>query len=346
MDVTASEPSHVAGREPLRIAMASYYLPSENKIDSGWMAHRMVNALVERGHVVCMFSPCRRPESAIYECRQLELRGRCRVFQWTNRIRSLDLSAFDVFHAHGDDHMLPAHTLPVHVRTLHGSCFDEAIHARGAVDRGRMLVLGFAEVVSAARFRPIGGSRNSIRWYPWAHQVIPNDVDTHRFHPGLAREPDPTVVFVGTHQRRKRGALLEQILTDYVLPRVPHARLWMVCDDAPPAPGVDVLGRLSDEELAERCRRAWVFCLPSEYEAFGVPYIEAMASGTAVVATPNRGAREVLDDGRIGVLSSVSGSGTRTRADARRRTRTRPVRPARAAQDQAPPRLVSRRRVV
>jgi glycosyltransferase involved in cell wall biosynthesis len=34
-----------------------------------------------------------------------------------------------------------------------------------------------------------------------------------------------------------------------------------------------------------------------------VPYIEALASGTPVVATPNVGAREVLDEGRFGVLS-------------------------------------------
>ena len=49
-------------------------------------------------------------------------------------------------------------------------------------------------------------------------------------------------------------------------------------------------------------RRAWVFCLASSYEGFGVPYIEAMASGTPVVATPNVGACEVLGDGKFGVI--------------------------------------------
>jgi glycosyltransferase involved in cell wall biosynthesis len=50
-------------------------------------------------------------------------------------------------------------------------------------------------------------------------------------------------------------------------------------------------------------REAWVMCLPSAYEGFGRPYIEAMAAGTAVVATPNPGAREVLEDGRFGVVA-------------------------------------------
>lgn len=86
----------------------------------------------------------------------------------------------------------------------------------------------------------------------------------------------------------------------HVRPAIPEARLWMVCTDAPAAPGVEVLGRLSDDELAERYQRATVFCLPSSYEGFGVPYIEAMASGTPVVATRNPGALDVLDHGRLG----------------------------------------------
>ena len=34
----------------LRIAVISYYLPSESKIGAGWMAHRLSNALVARTH--------------------------------------------------------------------------------------------------------------------------------------------------------------------------------------------------------------------------------------------------------------------------------------------------------
>src|SRR5690606_10536824 len=45
------------------------------------------------------------------------------------------------------------------------------------------------------------------------------------------------------------------------------------------------------------------FCLPSAYEGFGVPYLEALACGLPVVATPNLGAREVLQDGALGVLA-------------------------------------------
>jgi glycosyltransferase involved in cell wall biosynthesis len=294
----------------LRIAMTSYYLPSQDKIGVGWMAHRLGNALIDRGHALTMFSPTSRPEDARYQHQQIPLRGKLRSFRWAWCVARIDPTGFDVLHAHGDDHLVARRSWPAHVRTLHGSCFDEALHIRGPRERLRMFLLGLTEVASAVRTpEVVGVSRNSLRWYPWLHRVIPNGVDTNRFSPGGQRDPRPTILFVGTYRRRKRGALLQEIFLDYVRPRVPDAQLWMVCDDAPAVAGVEVLGRITDEELAERYRRAWVFCLPSTYEGFGVPYIEAMASGLAVVATPNLGAREILDNGRLGVLSSDEGLG-------------------------------------
>ena len=87
----------------------------------------------------------------------------------------------------------------------------------------------------------------------------------------------------------------------------------MVTQDAPAdlPDGVVALGRLTDDELAVEYRRAWVFCLPSTYEGFGIPYAEAMAAGLPVVATPNVGARFVTDEGRFGVLASLDEIGDR-----------------------------------
>lgn len=87
----------------------------------------------------------------------------------------------------------------------------------------------------------------------------------------------------------------------------------MVTQDAPDdlPDGVRALGRLSDEELADEYRRAWVFCLPSTYEGFGIPYAEAMTSGLPVVATPNVGARYVTDEGRYGLLAELDKLGDR-----------------------------------
>ena len=46
-----------------------------------------------------------------------------------------------------------------------------------------------------------------------------------------------------------------------------------------------------------------VFCLPAEYEPFGMTVIEAMAVGLPVVATENGGPRETTDEGRAGLLT-------------------------------------------
>jgi glycosyltransferase involved in cell wall biosynthesis len=60
-----------------------------------------------------------------------------------------------------------------------------------------------------------------------------------------------------------------------------------------------VSGWLAEDELAEEYRRADVFAYPSLYEGFGLPILEAMASGTPVVAS-NRGAiPEVAGDAAI-----------------------------------------------
>ena len=297
---------------PLRLAIVSLYLPSESKIGVGWVAHRLANTLVLLGHDVTVFSPCALPEGAHYRHRLVPVGHPLRTFRWGFAVRDLNLSEFDGLLAMGDDHLVRRGSVPAHVRALMGSCFDEAIHVSGIKERLRMLALGATELCSAVRVpHVVGISLASLRFFPWLSDVIPCGVDTEHFAPrsGVEKEERPTILFVGTYRQRKRGRLLQEAFTDYVVPRMPDAQLWMVCSDAPEAPGVSVLGRITDDELADRYRRAWVFTLPSTYEGFGVPYIEAMASGTAVLATPNRGAREVLDEGRLGVLTDASSLG-------------------------------------
>lgn len=46
-----------------------------------------------------------------------------------------------------------------------------------------------------------------------------------------------------------------------------------------------------------------VFCLPAEYEPFGMTVVEAMAVGLPVVATRNGGPHETTDEGRAGLLA-------------------------------------------
>ena len=291
----------------LRIAMISYYLPSGSKIGVGYQVDVLARELVRRGHVVDVFSDCPPVPGAPYGHRRIELSGPMRTFRFALALRRTDFSSYDVLHAHGDDYWLWRRRVPAHVRTLHGSCFEEALHIRGAKERLRMVALGFTEVLaSLVADRTVTVSPATRRWTPWVRDVIPDGVDLDRFRPDeTAHAPHPVILFVGTWGGRKRGGLLAGQFSRHVRPRLPDSELWMVTRQAPAdlAPGVRVLGRLSDAELAARYQQAWVFCLPSSYEGFGIPYAEAMASGVPVVATPNVGSRYVTLDGRAGLIA-------------------------------------------
>ncbi len=286
--------------------MISYYLPSESKIGVGHQVHALATALVRRGHEVDVLSACAPVPGAEYGHRLIPLAGSMRTFRFATALRRLDLSDYDVLHAHGDDYWMWRRRVGRHVRTVHGSCFEEALRIRGMKERTRMVALGLSETLASvvADATTVVSPRTS-RWVPRVAAVIPNGVELSRFS-AVPRErtPHPTILFVGTWHQRKRGAALARAFVESVLPRHPDARLQMVCQDAPddPGPQIEILGRLSDAELVAAYRRAWAFCLPSSYEGFGIPYAEAMAAGVPVVATPNVGSEYVTEDGSCGVL--------------------------------------------
>ena len=299
-----ADAGHKAAK-PLKIAVISYYVPSGSKIGVGYQAHHMANAMVRRGHQVTMFSPHEASEGALYANRIVPVGGALRTFRFPWNVRSFDFSEFDVVHAHGDIYGKPGPGRPVFVRTMHGSCFAEAMKIRGVKQKFRMLMLTCNEWLGVfLSDRTVCVSENTRRYFPGLKHVIMNGVDTAAFRPGDAKESRPTVLFVGTYGNRKRGRLVMEAFQRDILPALPDAQLWMVCEDAPEAPNTTQFVRIPTEELAGLYRRAWVFCLPSTYEGFGVPYIEAMASGTPVVATPNPGSVEVLGGGKFGVMAS------------------------------------------
>ena len=63
--------------------------------------------------------------------------------------------------------------------------------------------------------------------------------------------------------------------------------------------GADVRGYVDKDELAGLYRGAAALVLPSRYEGFGLPVLEAMASGLPVVATDEPALREVAGDAAV-----------------------------------------------
>ncbi|MEO0964980.1 MAG: glycosyltransferase family 4 protein [Planctomycetota bacterium] len=286
----------------LNIAITSMYLPTNSKIGVGYQVHHFANALVRRGHRVTVFSMSDKGDDALYDVEVVPHGSKLRTFQFCWNLRRVDFTRFDVLNAHGDDWFLWLKRLPRHVHTYHGSCFAEMLHSKtwaGRVRFGALAALEYGSCFLANELVTV--SRNTTQYIPMVKRVIPCGVNLDAFAPGDKAEA-PTLLFVGTMRGRKRGAMLLEKFQQDVRSKVPDARLWCVCEEEVSGDGVEWFGRVDFETLVDLYRRAWVFALPSTYEGFGVPYIEAMASGTAVVATPNPGSLEVTRDGQDGLV--------------------------------------------
>lgn len=286
----------------MNIAITSMYLPSGSKIGVGYQVHYLANEMVKRGHRVTVFSQTGASADSLYEAVIVPSGKHLRTFGFAWNLRRYDFTQFDVLNACGDDWFLWGRPRPRHIHTFMGSCLAEMLHARTLVGKARMGLLALCEANACLLAdENVAISWNTCRYLPLVKKVIPCGVNMDHFHPGEKSEA-PTVLFVGTMHGRKRGAMLLDQFQRLIRPRVPNAEFWAVCEEPVEGEGIRWFGRIPLETLADLYRRAWVFCLPSSYEGFGVPYIEAMASGTPVVATPNVGAREVTQEGRAGRL--------------------------------------------
>ncbi len=160
-------------------------------------------------------------------------------------------------------------------------------------------------------------------------QVVANGV-SHRFRPALPAEIDatlpplgvrrPFLLYVGTRERRKNLMGLVDVFARVASEAPDHslvlvgARPWAEgrpvygsgawtgreLEDALAARDLDdrvsVLGQVRNDVLAVLYSAADVFVFPSLFEGFGLPVLEAMACGCAVVASNRSALPEVVGD--------------------------------------------------
>jgi phosphatidylinositol alpha-mannosyltransferase len=168
-----------------------------------------------------------------------------------------------------------------------------------AVSAARQLTIRTAVSEDARRMaeNALGGS----------YIVLPNGVDVDHFAKvDPTPSPRPAVLFLGRHEPRKGlGVLLDAWVG---LDR--DAVLWVASDGpetqalrARRTPNVVWLGRITEDEKAARLAGATVFCAPAlGQESFGIVLLEAMAAGTAVLASDIPGYRNVARPGQDGLL--------------------------------------------
>jgi alpha-maltose-1-phosphate synthase len=156
-------------------------------------------------------------------------------------------------------------------------------------------------------------------------RVIHNGIDTAEYSPDpgtdvLERygvDPGaPTVVFVGRVTRQKGLPVLLRAAAD-----IDPAVQLVICAGQADTPEIEsevsdlarrlrasraavvwLSGMLAKREVIQLLSHATVFACPSLYEPLGIVNLEAMACGTAVVASRVGGIPEVVADGETGLL--------------------------------------------
>jgi phosphatidyl-myo-inositol alpha-mannosyltransferase len=147
------------------------------------------------------------------------------------------------------------------------------------------------------------------RYIKGDYEVLFNGIEIDRFAKATPWPTDgPTIFFIGRHEPRKGLAVLLDAMAE--LPA--DVRLWVggtgpatealqqlhAGDDR-----IEWLGRISDEEKAQRTRGADVFCAPSlGGESFGIVLLEGMAAQTPTVASDLPGYSNVARAGRDALL--------------------------------------------
>ncbi len=149
--------------------------------------------------------------------------------------------------------------------------------------------------------------------------LIPNGVRVGDYA-GTQRLPDvdparPTVLFLGRIDEPRKGLPVLLAALPALVDRVPDVQVLVAGpgeeEDArrvPPALAdrVRFLGRVSDEDKVRALHSADVYVAPhTGGESFGIVLLEAMAAGTAIVASDLPAFRRVLDEGRCGRLFPV-----------------------------------------
>jgi glycosyltransferase involved in cell wall biosynthesis len=119
-------------------------------------------------------------------------------------------------------------------------------------------------------------------------------------------------LFVGTMEPRKNLARLIQAYREYTS-SCPAARKLKIVGgpgwggqdiaelvrDASLGDRIEVLGKVSDEVLAEIYREAYALVMPSLYEGFGLPVVEALSMGIPVITSRDSAMSEVASSAAL-----------------------------------------------
>ena len=169
-----------------------------------------------------------------------------------------------------------------------------------------------------------------IDWYgvdPRKLVIIPHGVDFKRFNEckiKVTLDGEPVILYVGKLSKRKGIDVLFQAIAKLRL-ELPKVKLHLVGSGylnqfqlLAKKLGIEKLVVFHDwvnDLMLPAYYKSADFCVfPSKYESFGIVFLEAMASGTPIIATPVGVAPEIIRHGENGMLVEPNNPDTLARA--------------------------------
>lgn len=285
-------------------------------------------SLQELGHQVQVLTPCSDDETlppwAVSAGSTLALpyngsiaRIKFDPFAFRRTRRWIRQNQFDVLHVH--EPWTPSPSIigcwaargPI-VATFHTSNDDSTI-----IKKGRWVVQSAMERVSARIAVSEEARRTLVSHIGGDAMLIPNGVRVDQFANAkpLAEFSGeaPTIAFVGRVDESRKGFAVLCKALPTIVEKIPNIRVLVagpgdsheITDALPEAlqTNLVVFGELSDDQKASVFASADIYVAPNTgKESFGIILLEAMASGTPIVASDIVAFRDVLRDGEAGRL--------------------------------------------
>lgn len=208
------------------------------------------------------------------------------------------------------------HGIPILLTLQEGDSEHHIMRGRfGLIRASWEFALGYADRVQVISAYLEGLAR--AFGYAGPVTVIPNGVDVKKFSAGGGKVHEYPVIITTSRLVPKNGIDILIRAMPSVVHKIPKAicilvgdgserkHLERLADELRVAKHIEFVGAVPHTDIPSYLGRATVFVRPARSEGLGTSFLEAMAAGLPIIATPVGGIEDFLRDGETGLYAHV-----------------------------------------